>query len=615
MGLNIVNLEAQAITVNLTTPSDPTEILYQLRSNNSVIAEITSTDATNFFEATITGLELGGKPYEIFAHDIDGITYWGPLSFNSGYSIQIDANGGTGSFYDTAAYNSVYTLPSDGFWKYSSKLLGYSTNPDSTSAQFNVGMGIRMYQNWNLYCVWQEVTYTLSYYNTSGSSKPWMQETFTYDANGPYITVTTDIPERTGYRFVKWEIFQGYGTSLGYVEPGGTIQVGNSNASAIAQWEPLQRHTVSYNANGGYPTPSSQTVYDYGEVIVSETIPSRSGYTASVWWAVDNAGGGPFGIAPGSPFNVQTFDWTLYAEWYKYEIAVVAADNVASVSQDVKGLPYIFYDGTTQITATVSCTLETEAGSTIEFDGWYDSNGQKVSSSQTYTFSDITAPITLIAKATKTAGSTFTISYLHGAYGTGENQTQQKTAGTAVTLKGAIFTREGYTQTGWSTADGGAKSYALGGQYTQDADITLYPFWKENTIDPSKTYPVTYSPGNDGTGSVLTAIKVKGVPLSLEGALFTKVGYAQSAWATSTGGGAVYALGGLYTEDAAVTLYPTWGPQQVIQPGSMMESSWRMNDYMSQLRTSFTKLCRLRFLQPDGSTPFAMDNNPVNKQR
>ena len=199
MGLNIVNLEAQAITVNLTTPSDPTEILYQLRSNNSVIAEITSTDATNFFEATITGLELGGKPYEIFAHDIDGITYWGPLSFNSGYSIQIDANGGTGSFYDTAAYNSVYTLPSDGFWKYSSKLLGYSTNSDSTSAQFNVGMGIRMYQNWNLYCVWQEVTYTLSYYNTSGSSKPWMQETFTYDANGPYITVTTDIPERTGY--------------------------------------------------------------------------------------------------------------------------------------------------------------------------------------------------------------------------------------------------------------------------------------------------------------------------------------------------------------------------------------------------------------------------------
>lgn len=78
--------------------------------------------------------------------------------------------------------------------------------------------------------------------------------------------------------------------------------------------------------------------------------------------------------------------------------------------------------------------------------------------------------------------------------------------------------------------------------------------------------------------------------------------------------GAVYALGGLYTEDAAVTLYPTWGPQQFIQPGSMMESSWRMNDYMSQLRTSFTKLCRLRFLQPDGSTAFAIDNNPKTNE-
>lgn len=616
-----VNLTVDSVTVKISGFSQDISYAHiDLRKDGSQTSTETqvSYDVASGFETTFYNLERGGQGYRIKAYLYDAAgtnrDQTTDLTIHTGFEITIDANGGSGYLYDTAAYDSFYTLPSGGFEKYSSKLLGYSTDSTATSEQFDPGMKIRMYQNWNLYCVWQETTYTLSYYRTSTGSTLWLREKFPYDVNGPYITITTQTPGLTGYRFVNWEIFQESGTSLGYVEPGGTIQVGNADVRAIAQWEPLQRHTVSYNANGGYPTPSSQTVYDYEEVIVSETIPSRSGYTASVWWAVDNAGGAPFGIAPGSTFNVQTFDWTLYAEWYKYEIAVVAADNVASVSKDVTGLPYIFYDGTTQITATVSCTLETEAGSTIEFDGWYDSNGQKVSSSQTYTFSDITAPITLIAKATKTAGFTFTISYLHGVYGTGENQTQQKTAGTAVTLKGAIFTREGYTQTGWSTADGGAKSYALGGQYTQDADITLYPFWKENTIDPSETYPVTYSPGNDGIGSVLTATKVKGVPLSLEGALFTKVGYAQSAWATSAGGVAVYALGGLYTEDAAVTLYPTWGPQQFIQPGSMMESSWRMNDYMSQLRTSFTKLCRLRFLQPDGSTAFAIDNNPENKR-
>lgn len=35
-------------------------------------------------------------------------------------------------------------------------------------------------------------------------------------------------------------------------------------------------------------------------------------------------------------------------------------------------------------------------------------------------------------------------------------------------------------------------------------------------------------------------------------------------------------------------------------------------DYLSMLRKPFQKLCRLRFLQPDGSTAFMLDNNPAN---
>lgn len=40
----------------------------------------------------------------------------------------------------------------------------------------------------------------------------------------------------------------------------------------------------------------------------------------------------------------------------------------------------------------------------------------------------------------------------------------------------------------------------------------------------------------------------------------------------------------------------------------------RFLDYKKQLRTPFTKLCRLRFLQPDGSTAFALDNNYANRR-
>ena len=40
----------------------------------------------------------------------------------------------------------------------------------------------------------------------------------------------------------------------------------------------------------------------------------------------------------------------------------------------------------------------------------------------------------------------------------------------------------------------------------------------------------------------------------------------------------------------------------------------RQKDYLKQLRTSFVKLCRLRFMNPNGTTAYALDNNPRNKR-
>ena len=43
-----------------------------------------------------------------------------------------------------------------------------------------------------------------------------------------------------------------------------------------------------------------------------------------------------------------------------------------------------------------------------------------------------------------------------------------------------------------------------------------------------------------------------------------------------------------------------------------MTENERFQDYLRVVRGSFQKLCRLRFLQPDGSTAFALDNNEKN---
>ena len=82
---------------------------------------------------------------------------------------------------------------------------------------------------------------------------------------------------------------------------------------------------------------------------------------------------------------------------------------------------------------------------------------------------------------------------------------------------------------------------------------------------PGKTYvritgawDVTYQPGTNGSGNAVTDIKFYNDALTLRGALFTRTGHTQVGWATVDGGEKVYAFGGGYTTNAALTLYPVW---------------------------------------------------------
>ena len=147
---------------------------------------------------------------------------------------------------------------------------------------------------------------------------------------------------------------------------------------------------------------------------------------------------------------------------------------------------------------------------------------------------------------------TYTVIYNPGRNGIETQQVSDKTHDVAMILNGAMFTRDGYMQTGWAMSDGGAKAYDLGAAYTANTAIILYPYWTANT------YTVTYNPGANGIGAQLTATKTHDVALTLNGAMFTRSGYTQTGWATSDGGAKAYDLGANYIVNAAVTLFPSW---------------------------------------------------------
>ena len=74
----------------------------------------------------------------------------------------------------------------------------------------------------------------------------------------------------------------------------------------------------------------------------------------------------------------------------------------------------------------------------------------------------------------------YEVIYLPGTYGTGSAVTDMKPHNNILTLRGALFTRVGYTQVGWSTVDGGEKVYDFKDIYTKNEALTLYPVWNTN---------------------------------------------------------------------------------------------------------------------------------------
>ena len=98
----------------------------------------------------------------------------------------------------------------------------------------------------------------------------------------------------------------------------------------------------------------------------------------------------------------------------------------------------------------------------------------------------------------------YEVIYLPGTYGTGSAVTDMKPHNNILTLRGALFTRAGYTQVGWSTVDGGEKVYDFKDIYTKNEALTLYPVWNTNkytiTFDTnggSEIAPITQDYGTE----------------------------------------------------------------------------------------------------------------------
>lgn len=256
-------------------------------------------------------------------------------------------------------------------------------------------------------------SYKISYSANGGSGAPSSQTKW----HGSTLKLSSSTPTRTGYTFENWNTkSDGSGT---YYSPGGNY-TSNSAVTLYAIWQ-IITYTITYNANGGSFSLSSQTKTYGATAKITTDIPTRTNYTFKGWATSSTAT--TVSYAAGSSYTANAHV-TLYAVW---ELAYVSP-RIASLSAS-----RCLSDGTISDTGTYAYvkfwweTDQTVASVTIE---WKPTTSG-VWSSTTTTASGTTGTLTKVAgngnldaetsysmrvTVTDSLGSTSALTTLHGTH-------------------------------------------------------------------------------------------------------------------------------------------------------------------------------------------------------
>lgn len=274
-------------------------------------------------------------------------------------------------------------------------------------------------------------------------------------------TSYTDSSISTGTQYYYW---------VKAVMPTGTTDFGEGST--------FMRVAVSFNANGGSVSPSSQTYTAY-DTYGSLPTPTRTGYTFAGWWTASSGG-----TQVTTDTAVLASATTLYAHW---------TANTYTVTFDRQGIR----TGTASVTTTYGSTMPvitvpTRTGYT--FGGYYTSeNG---GGTQYYTAFGTGTRVWDIASTTtlyiKWVANTYTVT-LNPKDGSGGTSSVTVTYGSAMPSI-SIPTRSGYTFDGYySVLELGGTEwtsmyqtqyYTSSGKSARTWDVagakTLYAKWSTN---------------------------------------------------------------------------------------------------------------------------------------
>lgn len=285
-----------------------------------------------------------------------------PISAKTKYTIQYNANGGSGApDNQTKWHGESLTLS-----KTKPTRTGYSFKnwKGSNGDYYASGATTNYNGNLTLTAQWEAKTYTVSYSANGGTGAP-SSQTKTY---GKTLTLSTKIPTRSGYTFTKWKASDGT-----LYSPGGSYTK-NASTTMTAQWQ-QSTYTITYYPNGA----SGNAVTETKEHGKSYTIKSK--FTRTPDWVFlgystrENATSATYSV--GSTYNLNA-PLKLYAVWrktFKLLLFSYSSDIYDSSKEPfwTSQQNYTVYNKTTEISVTFP-TNKPPAPNGYAFGGWsYDS--------------------------------------------------------------------------------------------------------------------------------------------------------------------------------------------------------------------------------------------------
>ena len=504
------------------------------------------------------------------------------------YTVSYDANGGSGApSSQTKTQDVTLTLSSTKPTRSGYTFLGWATSSSATSASYQPGgsytanASITLYAVWSCNhastktvwdtgCKWRKVCNNCGVTVSSGTTHgPYTYGDWIYYSGSQHRrTKTCNHGDYSGYEYAshsgstmceKYSATQhkkysycsdcssSYGTVSYEEHTFSTFSANGQTVSTCSQCgytqTSAQTYTVSYNANGGYNAPASQTKVHGVTLALSSTIPYRFNYEFLGWSTSSTATKATYAAGGSYTDNASV---TLYAVWrYKpatYTVTFDANGGANAPSSQTK---------TYGVTLTLTTLIPTRRN--YSFVGWSkDRNATSASYTAGGSYTD-NADVTLYA-VWRYDPETYTVRYDANG-GTGAPASQTKTYGVPLTLSAVKPTRAGYEFLGWATSRNATTSeYAPGERYTDEESVTFYAVWRYIP----KTYEVKYD-ANGGGNTPASQTKTEDVTLILTSTIPTRYGYTFKGWATtSTATTATYQTGGSYTANESVSLYAVW---------------------------------------------------------